>query len=124
MTMKKDELHCTICGKTSGNERFCKNCAYLLKNGGSEETIRKMLSDDTVKKIWKENKAIAEKLANAYYESVLESYKKQMKHDSKENFGFNTFSDGINMSLDIIMPLLDENTQDMVKEKINSMVEL
>lgn len=116
------KLHCKICGKNSGNERVCKNCDYLLNNGASEETIRTMLSNDAVKKVWMENKELAEKLAQAYYESVLENYKEQMKNDSKENFGFNTFSDGINMSLDIIMPLLDEDTQILVKKKIDSMI--
>lgn len=115
-------LHCKVCGKNSGNKHFCKNCAYLLKNGASEETIKLMLSNDSVNKVWVENEGLAEKLAYAYYDSVLENYKKHIKNDSKENFGFNTFLDGIKASLDIIMPLLGEDEQKVVKEKINSMI--
>jgi hypothetical protein len=40
------DLHCTICGKNSGSNGTCKNCAYLLKNGATEESIRKTLNDD------------------------------------------------------------------------------
>lgn len=81
-----------------------------------------MLGNDTVKSIWKQNEQRAEDLGLAYYDSVLENYLPLPK-DSKENFGFNTFVDGIRMGLDIILPLLDDAAQEMVVEKINSMVE-
>jgi DNA-binding ferritin-like protein (Dps family) len=57
-----------------------------------------MLNDDEVKKIWKENEKRAEKLADAYYDSVIENYPKNKS--SKENFGYNTFIDGIRLGLD------------------------
>ena len=82
-----------------------------------------MLSNDNVKKIWKANEKYAERLGNAYYDSVIENYK-FIKKDSNENFGYNTFVDGIRLGLDIIIPLLDEGSQEKVIEKINSMIEI
>ena len=84
-----------------------------------------MLSDDVVKKVWKENKAIAEELAEAYYGHLLKNYSPaQIKKDSKENFGFNAFADGINLGLDVIMPLLDEEHSKKVLEKIETMLRI
>ena len=109
---------CRICGK--GTSR-CDRCSYLLKNGADEGTIRKMLSDTKTSKIWTENKEIANKLAYAYYDSLIETYGKQKK-DSRENFGFNTFADGINLGLDVILPLLDAEHLKKVKGKIEMML--
>ncbi len=82
-----------------------------------------MLSDVTTNKIWLENKEKADRLARAYYDSLLEEYNvKMMREDNKENFGFNTFADGINLGLDIVLPLLDEEHAAKVKEKIETMI--
>lgn len=117
-------MHCRICGKKSDETRICPECSYLLKNGADEETLRKMYSDDKTKKIWVDNKKISEHLANAYYSYVLDNYKGHFKKDSKENFGYNTFVDGINLGLDIVVPLLGEETQNKVKEKIDNMIKI
>ncbi|MEK6959820.1 MAG: hypothetical protein AABX47_01485 [Nanoarchaeota archaeon] len=56
--MKQSDPHkavCRVCNKKS-KESPCENCAYLIKNGASEETIKKMLGDKRVNKIWEENK--------------------------------------------------------------------
>lgn len=115
-------VYCRICGGKS-EKRLCNNCEYLLKNDVDEETIKRMLSDDVTKKIWKANEKRAEELGDAYYDSVVENYK-VIKCDSKENFGYNTFVDGIRISLDIIIPLLDDKSQQVVIEKINSMINI
>jgi len=81
-----------------------------------------MLSDDDVKKIWKENEKYSVELADAYYDSVIENYK--VTNDSKGNFGYNTFIDGVRLGLDIIMPLLDEEYQEKVIDKIKSMIKV
>ena len=117
-------MHCRICGNKSDESRLCKNCKYLLDNGSDEYTIRRMLSDDKTKKVWEENKKIAQDLADTYYDSVLQGYKTQIMKDSKENFGYNTFTDGINLGLDIIIPLANEEVQNKIKEKIKNMIEI
>lgn len=118
----KSDRKCSICGKESGTRKTCENCAYLTRNGASEDTIRRMLADTATNRIWEEDKATAEKLADAYYESILEEYGDRMKGDSKENFGYNTFTEGINLALDIIMPLLDKPSQNKAMEKIELMI--
>lgn len=75
-----------------------------------------------VEKIWKENEKIADELANCYYDSILNEYKDYIEKTSKENFGFNVFSEGIRLGLDITIPIADENTRKTIKEKINSMI--
>ena len=116
-------MFCRICGNKSGNERECKRCIYFLDHGADEAAIRRMLSDDRTKAVWKENEKTAEELARAYYDHVIENYNLgQVKKHSKENFGFNTFIDGIRLGLDVIMPLLDEDLKKKVNEKIDSMV--
>ena len=114
-------VYCRICGKES-EKRTCANCQYFLDNGADEQTIKKMLSDDKTKKAWKANEIYSEELGEAYYDSVIENYK--VTNNSKENFGYNTFVDGIRLGLDIIIPLLDEGSQEKVIEKINSMIEV
>lgn len=79
--------------------------------------------DKKVNKIWKENEDIADELADCYFDSVLDEYKEYMKKDTKENFGYNVFCDGIRVGLDIILPMLDESTQNKAKEEIQSMIE-
>lgn len=84
-----------------------------------------MYSDDKTKRVWKENEGLAERLAQAYYDSCIENYPKpQTKRDSKENFGYNTFMDGIRLGLDITLPMLSPEMQGRVKGKIESMLKL
>lgn len=116
-------MRCRICGKDSKNERECLQCAYFLKHGADEETIKATYSDDETNKIWQENKNVADELAKAYYDSLIDNYpKSQMKKSSKEEFGFNTFTDGIRVGLDIILPLLDLESQEKAKAKIKEMI--
>lgn len=115
-------MHCRICGNKSDENRLCNKCKYFLDNRTSEEALRRMYSDDKTKKVWEENKNIAEDLADAYYEHILQQYESKYKKDSKENFGYNTFADGISLALDIIMPMIDKEVQDQIKEKIKLMV--
>ncbi len=118
-------MNCVICGRKTANQEKCKDCRYLLKNKGSEETLRMIHDDERTKRIWNENESIAEKLAQAYYDSVIDEYSKQsIQNDTKENFGFNTFVDGIRCGIDIIMPMLDDRSADKVKEKINNLIKL
>lgn len=121
--MKKDKkIKCEICGKES-ILKVCKDCNYLLRHGASKLTIKTMLSDDKTNRIWNKNKEIASRLANAYYTPLLDSYNnKKMQKDSKENFGFNTFADGITLGLDIVMPLLDEVHFKKARDKIRMML--
>lgn len=117
-------MFCRICGSESGNERECKRCVYFLDHGDDENSIKTMLSDDKTRKIWKENEEIAENLARTYYDHTIESYSKgDVKNHSKENFGFNTFADGIRLGLDIIMPMVSEELKAQVDNKIESMIE-
>ncbi len=116
-------MKCRICGRTSGVERECKDCRYFLDNGADESALGRMHSDVKTKRIWKENEHIAEALARAYYDVVIREYdKKTVQKNSKEDFGFNTFVDGIRCGIDIIIPMLDDAMQDRVKEKIRQMV--
>ena len=116
-------MFCRICGRKSGNKRECKRCTYFLERGVDEYIIRRMLSDDKTKAIWGGNEKIAEELARVYYDHLIETYsQKQVKNHSKEDFGFNTFVDGIRLSLDIVIPLLDEKKKIEVDEKIKSMI--
>lgn len=118
-------MYCRICGKDSVNKRECNNCRYFLKHGVEESAIRDMHSDEKTKKIWAENEHIAESLARAYYEVVLENYsKKDIKNGTKEEFGFNTFVDGIRCGIDIVIPMLDEEMQEKVKAKIEGMIRM
>ena len=117
-------MFCRICGNESGNERECKRCIYFLDKGDDEESIKRMLSDDKTRKIWTENEEIVENLARTYYDYVVESYsKEEVRKHSKENFGFNTFADGIRLGLDIVMPMFSEELRTQVDNKVKSMVE-
>jgi hypothetical protein len=116
-------MRCRICGKNSKKERECPQCTYFLKHGADEETIKATYVDDETNKVWQENKNVADELAEAYYDSLIDNYpESQVKKSSKEEFGFNTFSDGIRVGLDIIMPLLNPESQKKAKAKIAEMV--
>ena len=115
-------MYCKICGKKADENRICKECGYFLDRGADEESLRRMYSDDKTKKVWEDNKEISQDLADTYYDFVLEEYKNKSKKDSKENFGYNTFADGINLALDITLPMLDKGIQEHIKEKINFMI--
>lgn len=117
-------LNCRICGEKTGKKDLCQRCAHLTEFGSDEITIRTMLKDDRSNNIWRGNKIIATALADAYYESVLALYEREARNDSKENFGYNSFSDGANMVLDIIMPLLDETARARVNHRIDRMIEV
>ncbi|MFH1433228.1 MAG: hypothetical protein ABIG84_08520 [archaeon] len=115
-------MKCKFCGNKSVKD-VCTNCAYLLKEGSNEESLRRMYSDRKTIEIWKKNEMIAKELGDAYYESVIRNYKRdQLKNDSRLNFGYNTFIDGIRTGLDILMPLLDDKMREMVKEKMKDMI--
>ena len=117
-------MFCRICGGESGNKRECKRCTYFLEDGVEEYVIRRMLSDDKTKSIWSANERVAEVLAKVYYEHVIKNYnQEEIKKSSMEDFGFNTFVDGIRLGLDILLPLLDEKTKNEVDKKIISMIE-
>jgi hypothetical protein len=116
-------MRCRICGKASDNQSECKSCDYFLRHGSDEETIKRMYSDDKARKIWKENEEIAVDLADAYYDSLLDGYNaSEIKKFSKLILGYNTFTDGIRLGLDVSMPLLDRETQEEVKAKIISLI--
>jgi len=117
-------MFCRICGNESGNGRECKRCIYFLDHGDDENSIRIMLSDGKTRKIWEENETIAEELARTYYDHVIENYnRKQVRQHSKENFGFNTFVDGIRLGLDIVMPMISEELKAQVDSKVKSMIQ-
>jgi len=67
--------NCKMCGQESKTD-LCTRCSYVFKNGASEDTIKKMLSDTTTDKIWTENKNIATTLAYAYYDPLIKTYDK------------------------------------------------
>ena len=116
-------MRCRICGKDSKNEKECPQCVNFLKHGADEKTIKATYSDDETNKVWQENKNVADELAEAYYDSLIDNYpKSQMEKSSKEEFGFNTFTDGIRVGLDIILPLLNPESQKKAKTKIKEMV--
>ena len=118
-------MNCRICGRVSEGKRVCRSCIYLLRHGADELSIRRMLSDDVTMKIWKENEKTSKELAEVYYESLIDAYDaSEVKRNTKEDFGYNTFADGIRLGLDVIMPLVDEDSQLKIKEKIKSMIEL
>lgn len=116
-------MFCRICGKKSDSSRLCPQCEYFVRHGADEETIKRLYSDDETKKVWKANELLAEELADAYYESTIENYKgKRTSESSKEEFGYNTFIDGIRLGLDTVMPLLSEETQEEVKKNLRQMI--
>lgn len=116
-------MECRICGRNSKNKKECLQCVYFLKYGVSEEIIKTTYSDEKTNKVWQENKDVADDLAEAYYDSLIGKYpKSQTKKSSKEEFGFNTFTDGIRIGLDIILPMLDLESLEKTKSKIKKMI--
>ncbi len=104
-------MKCRLCGKESFFE-MCESC------------IRKH-NPNWTNKIWKSNKKLAEGLGEAYYDSLLKEYdQKTIRKDSKENFGFNTFCDGIWLGLDIVMPILDASSMKAAEQKIKDMLKI
>lgn len=73
-------------------------------------------------KIFKKNKKISEDLAYSYYQSLLDQYQNFMEEDTKENIGFNAFTDGIQLGLDITLTMVDDQTRKAIEEKIKSMI--
>ena len=118
---KGNEQICSVC-KEKNNREICDRYRDLIKNGASEEAVKRMLSDKETNKVWEENKHTANILADAYYESILDEFKGEMKKSSKETFGYNTFAEGITIALDIIMPMLDKESRAVVKRKIDMMI--
>jgi hypothetical protein len=119
---KVNKVNCRICERESAQTE-CKDCRYFLKHGFDESAIKSMHNDKKAIKIWKENEKIAESLAREYYDFVLENYdKKDRQKGTKEDFGFNVFVDGIRCGMDIIIPMLDDEMQAKVKDKINGML--
>jgi hypothetical protein len=116
-------MKCNICEKESKNGT-CDQCAYFKKHGADEKAIKAMYADPHITSIWKETIGLSEALGQAYYDTLLDNYPEdQVKKSSQEEFGFNTFSDGIRLGLDVIMPLLDKKSLEAVKAKIASMLE-
>ena len=76
----------------------------------------------TPEEIWEDNEKLSEELGRCYYSHIIEEYKKLKKKDSKENFGFNTFVDGIRLGLDIVLPLIDEVSRQKAIDKAKSMM--
>ena len=70
-------MHCKICGLET-ERNTCKQCNYFLEKNVSEETLRKMYSDDETKGVWKENMKIASELAEVYYEYLIENYNNRL----------------------------------------------
>lgn len=104
-------MACKFCKKKSDFE-VCNECT-------------KKQHPKRAKQIWNQTKELANDLGQAYYDHLLDKYdKKIIVKDSKENFGFNTFCDGINLGLDIIMPLLDDSGINAAKQKIKGMLEI
>ncbi len=74
------------------------------------------------KKIWKRNEKLAVELAECYYQSILDEYGNEIKKSSKEDLGFNAFTDGIRLGLDVILPMTDEKGRKIIIEKLRCMV--
>lgn len=72
--------------------------------------------------IIKKNIKISEDLAYCYYQYLLDQYQKVMEEDTKENIGFNAFTDSIQLGLDITLTRVDDQTRKTIKEKIESTI--
>lgn len=103
-------MKCTIGGKESP--------LYIC------ETCVRTNTDPRTLKIWEENRKLADSLGQAYYKSVLKSYKRySAKSDSNENPGFNAFCEGINLGLDVTMPFLDDEPLEQAIKKAKQLIE-
>lgn len=115
-------MRCKVCGKESGKTNVCSKCSYFLKHGGDEKSLKEMYSDEKAQKVWKEDEALADELAEVYYDGILDSYgERWIKKVDKKTLGFNNFADGIRAGLDTIMPLLDDEMREKVKQRIQVM---
>jgi len=115
-------MRCKICGKESGSSDTCKKCSYFLKHGNDEESLKAMYDDKDAQKAWEEDETLADELTEMYYDSLLDSYgEKWIKKVDKKVLGFNTFADGTRAGLDIIMPLLDDEMREKVKQRVQIM---
>lgn len=104
-------MKCRMCGKES-QFHVCEACVRIN-------------NDPRVLKIWEDNKKFANSLGEAYYESVLKSYKKnQIERGGRENLGFNAFCDGINLGLDVVMPFLAAEKLEEARDRMAQMIEL
>ena len=109
--MRENMVKCRFCGK----ESFFEMCESCIKKQNPDRTDN----------IWKNNIKLADNLGESYYKFLLKEYDKtSVKKDSKENFGFNTFCDGIRMGLDIVMPLLDDEGLNSARQKIKDMLKI
>lgn len=107
-----------------GNKMRCRFCGKETLFEICEDCIRKH-NPNRAEKIWKKNKERATKLGEAYYDFLLKEYnKKTIEKDSKENFGFNTFCDGIRLGLDMIMPLFNESELRIAEKKIDDLLKI
>lgn len=103
-------MKCILCGKKS-RQYICESC---VRTNNDPRTL----------KIWEKNRELAKSLGEAYYKSVLKSYKTDsVKRDSNENLGFNTFCDGINLGLDVTMPFLDDEQLEQARKKARQLIE-
>ena len=101
----------------------CRECGKKCLFGLCEECLEQ--KEPRASKIWQKNCELADKLGNAYYDSLLKNYDlKIISKSAKKDFGFNTFCDGIRLGMDIIMPMLDENGIKAVQQKIKAMLKL
>lgn len=103
-------MKCYYCSKETPLE-ICKEC--------DEKASAKR-----TQLIWNNNKRKSHELSEVYYDYILDVFRDRMKNDSKENFGFNMFAEGINMGLDIVMPFLDDDLLQGANKKIRDMIDV
>lgn len=114
-------MHCRVCGAVSGGVSLCLRCEFLLERGVRQETLERLQNKTQVEKVLRENGRLSTKLADAYYDSLLKKSKNILKKDSKENFGYNTFAAGIELGLDMVLPLVDTVTRKEIREQMQWM---
>lgn len=115
-------MRCKICGATSGGVNLCLRCEFLLERGVRLETLKRLQNKTQVEKVLRENRRLSTKLADTYYDSLLKKSKNVLKKDSKENFGYNTFIAGIELGLDMVLPLVDAMTRKEIREQMQWMM--
>jgi hypothetical protein len=113
---------CRVCGAAAGGGSLCLRCEFLLEKGVRQETLKRWQNTMQVEKVLRENGRFSVKLADAYYDSLLKKSKNVLKNDSKENFGYNTFIAGIELGLDMVLPLVDTVTRKEIREQMQWMM--